>query len=355
MFTDTRPEPTPTELGVGGILELASGYQRAQVLFAASALGVFGVLSGGPLPAPEVARALGSEPRGVTALLDACVELGLLRVAERGYQNTRTAQLFLVPGREMACDPVLRFWQRFSYGTWGRLEQAVRDGLPQSASGPRPDDLFDHLVHDASQLRLFFDGLAGLAYWPARKIAEVVDFGRRAHLLDVGGGSGAFSEIIAGRHPHLRVTLFDLEPVCVLARERFAASGLGGRAVAVAGDFHRDALPGGSDSILLANVLHDWAPEECLALLRKAHAALAPGGEVLVYEVLPGGGDAAAAALFALALVLDTKRGRVHRFEEIRACLLECGFEDVRRQPIVGATSLITGRRPAAEGQGRPS
>ena len=46
---DTAP-PKQTELGLKGVLEIASGYQRAQVLFAASALGVFGILADGPSP-----------------------------------------------------------------------------------------------------------------------------------------------------------------------------------------------------------------------------------------------------------------------------------------------------------------
>jgi SAM-dependent methyltransferase len=342
-----RTPPRQDEIGLKGVVELASGYQRAQVLFVASALGIFGILADGPKTAVEVAGRLGGGVRGIAALLDACVQLGLLRASERGYRNSHTAQLFLVPGRETSYDPVLAFWQRFSYGAWGRLEQAVRDDAPQTASGPKREDLFDDLIKDEGTLRLFFDGLAGLAYWPARKIAEVVDFGRRTHLLDVGGGSGAFGEIIASRHAHLRLTLFDLEPVCVLARERFARAGMNDRVAVIAGDFHHDPLPAGSDCLLIANVLHDWAPEQCQALVAKARAALAPGGEILVFEVMPDGGESGpAAALFALALVLDTKRGRVYRFEDIRGWLEASGFEDVQHHAIVGATGLVTARKP---------
>jgi len=343
MLAEMKSDAMGDELGLKGVVELASGYQRAQVLFVANALNIFRILSDGSKSAEEVARELGCEKRGVAALLDACVALKLLSFSGKGYQNSRTAKMFLVPGRETSFSPVLRFWQQFSYGTWGRLEQAVRDNLPQTASGPKPKDLFEQLLEDAGQSRVFFDGLAGLAYWPARKIAEIVDFPQRVHLLDVGGGSGAFSEAIAKRHPHLRVTLFDLEPVCTLARERLAKSDLNGRFEAVPGDFYRDPLPGGADCVLLANVLHDWSSEECCELLKKVHTSLAPAGEVVIYEVMPAeGSPLPEVPLFSLALLLDTRRGRVYSSDEIQSWLEGVGFHDIQRLPVVGGTSLVT-------------
>ena len=82
------------ELGLPGVLELAVGYQRAQVLFTANDLGVFRVLAKGPRTAAEVAGALGLAERSSRALLDACVAIGLLRYVDAGYSNSRTARLF---------------------------------------------------------------------------------------------------------------------------------------------------------------------------------------------------------------------------------------------------------------------
>jgi ubiquinone/menaquinone biosynthesis C-methylase UbiE len=340
MSEANRPSRTE-ELGLSGIVELASGYQRAQVLFAANELGLFELLSYGPKKLEEISGALKIDRRGLAALLDACAALKLLRLSNGRYENSRTAGLFLVPGRETSFNPVLRFWQQFSYGPWGRLDQAVRTHRPQTAAGPKPNDLFEQLVQEPEQLRLFFDGLAGLAYWSAKKIAEIVPFDRHRHLLDLGGGSGAFSAVIAARHPHLRVTLFDLEPVCALARERFARLDEH-RLTAIAGNFHRDPLPADTDCVLLSNVLHDWSPDECLRLLTRVYQSLPPGGELLIYEVMaaedqPGRED----SLFSLALVLDTNQGRVYRFEEIQAWLQKCGFQNTEREPITSGTALI--------------
>jgi hypothetical protein len=94
---------------------------------------------------------------------------------------------------------------------------------------------------------------------------------------------------------------------------------------------------------LLANVLHDWSWEECSALLHKVYAALPPGGEVLIYDVMPDESHAwLEASLFSLALVLDTNRGRVYSIEEFKALLDQSGFRDPKRHPVTESTSLVT-------------
>ena len=337
--------PLRRELGLAGLSEIALGYERAQVLFTASELKIFDVLASGPKPAAVIAAAIGAAERPVSSLLDACVALGLLRVSAGHYQNSRSASLFLRRSGDGSFSPVLRFWREFSYGPWGRLLEAVRENRPQTSSGPKSGDLFDALVKDEDQVDLFFEGLAGLAYWPAQRIAEIVDFGSRRHLLDIGGGSGAFSTAIATRHQHLQVTLFDLEPVCALARRRFAQVSADDRLSAVAGDFHNDALPRGADCALLSNVLHDWSERECEALVGRVKEALEPGGELVIYDFMPpADAPTLEAALFSLALLLDTNRGRVYSREQFEGWLRACGFIDIAYRDIGAGTGILTAR-----------
>jgi ubiquinone/menaquinone biosynthesis C-methylase UbiE len=343
MTTASARPDLGRELGLSGLAEIALGYERAQVLLTANELGLFDLLSGGGKTVADVATTLGTNDASATALLDACVALNLLRSKDGRYENSRTAALFLRKGGAGSFAAVLRFWREFSYGPWGRLAEAVLTNCPQTAVGPKRGDLFDALLQDPAQSAIFFDGLAGLAYWPAQRMAELVDFGSRHHMLDVGGGSGAFSTLIAQRHAHLKVTLFDLEPVCVLARRRFDQVDSSGRLTAVGGDFHQDDLPRGADCVLLSNVLHDWSTEECLALLGRVHAALPPGGEVIVNDFMPvTGTPQLEAALFSLALRIDTNRGRVYTIEELEDWLHATGFEAVTHHDLGVGTGILT-------------
>jgi hypothetical protein len=142
------------------------------------------------------------------------------------------------------------------------------------------------------------------------------------------------------------VTLFDLEPVCALARERFSRTPARDRLHAVSGDFHRDPLPAGADCALVCNVLHDWSEEECVALLRRTHRALEPGGQIVVVDFMPAhAGESLEASLMSLALLLDTCRGRVYRRDEVQAWLEACGFTRVRHAPLTGGMDVVAGAK----------
>jgi 3-hydroxy-5-methyl-1-naphthoate 3-O-methyltransferase len=339
----SRTGPVGHELGLPGLLDLALGFQRAQVLFTAAELEVFGILAGGAKSAAEVATELDAEPRGIEALLDACVALRILRRGPAGYENSGTTRVFLLRDGGPSFSGALRLWKRFGYDAWGRLATVLKDAGPQFTEGA---DLFEQLEGDPERLRLFSEGLGSLAYWPAQKLATVVDFSSRRHLLDLGGGSGVYAAAIADRYPQLRVTLFDRPRVCALALQRFRRLEREGRFGAIPGNFFQDPLPEGCDAVLLSHVLHDWSPEECTRLLGKVQASLPEGGEVVVHDFMPTErGVAPEASLFALTLVLDTPHGRVYTLSEMREWLEGVGFRRVQHQTVAGGTSVLTGRK----------
>ncbi len=121
----------------------------------------------------------------------------------------------------------------------------------------------------------------------ARDILDAYPLNPHAHLLDVGGGEGAFAVEAARSAPRLHVTLFDLPPVAARAERRFAAEGLAGRMTARGGSFH-EGLPHGADAVSLVRVIHDHDDGPALALLKAARAALPPGGTLLLAEPMAG-------------------------------------------------------------------
>jgi demethylspheroidene O-methyltransferase len=108
--------------------------------------------------------------------------------------------------------------------------------------------------------------------------------------------------------------LFDVPAVAERARRRLHALGLGGRCVCHGGDFRHDDLPGGADVISLLRVVHDHDDTTVHALLRAAHAALPPGGTLLLAEPMAGTPGAAAMgdAYFAWYL-MAMGQGRARR------------------------------------------
>ncbi len=156
----------------------------------------------------------------------------------------------------------------------------------------------------------------------------LVDFRGIRHLMDVGGGTGAFLRAVGAAHPHLDMTLFDLPAVVAGAR------GLGPRVTVQGGSFRDDPLPQGPDAISLVRVLYDHADSTVLALLSKIYASLPPGGRLIVSEPMSGGArpDPATDVYFAL-YTLAMQTGRTRSAAEIAEMLRNAGFSQISVRP----------------------
>ncbi len=171
---------------------------------------------------------------------------------------------------------------------------------------------------------------------------------RHRCLLDIAGGDGRFVTAVAERHPHLKVMVFDLPAVAEQARTRFRQAGIEGRAEAFGGDVYRDALPTGADLVTLVRVIHDHDDEGAERIIAAAYQALAPGGTLLIAEVMsdtPGGkpmGD----AYFGFYL-LAMGSGRSRSPQEIKAMLTAAGFSRVRlhANPMPLLARVMTARK----------
>jgi SAM-dependent methyltransferase len=114
-----------------------------------------------------------------------------------------------------------------------------------------------------------------------------------------------------------------------------------------------EAMPG----ISLFVLLHLFGPEDAAALVAKAARALAPGGRVVIADLLldddhrgpPTG------LLFSLNMALSTERGRVHDCAALPGFLESAGLDDLRERVLESSPDVIvaSGRVPAAREAGR--
>lgn len=333
--------PDPTR-----IMDMASAFYRSQVLFAASDLNIFGALAErGTASAEELAEGLGVSRRGLRLLLDACVAVGLLTKADDAYANSAEAGAFLVPGAPGDLTRAIRY-NRDVYAAWGKLPELVRTGRPVE----QPQT---HLGGDADRTRTFVESMHARARAIGRAVVPLLDLGGNRQVLDVGGGPGTYSVLLAERFPQLRCTVLDLPGVVAVAKELIAEQGAAGRVETVAGDYRTDPLPGGNDAILLFGMLHQESPESVLALLRKCRRALNPGGTVYAMDIMTDHTHAHPefSALFAVNMALTTHDGWVFSDRELEGWMSEAGFADFAVQPLPSPMPhwLAKARRPHEE------
>ena len=167
----------------------------------------------------------------------------------------------------------------------------------------------------------------------AGQILDAVSLRSCRSLLDIGGGSGAFSMAAARRWPHLDITLADLPAVADLARSAVLEAGLQQRIEVRAVDATSGSLPAGQDLVSLIRILHDHDDDRVIELLGAAHRALKPGGTLLVAEPMAGGGRAGrlVSAYFHVYL-LAMGSGRPRTPERLTELLSEAGFRRIRRK-----------------------
>ena len=324
--------PPATEPSPAAIMQLASGFMAAKHLFAANQLGLFEALADSPATLDALAARTGLTRRAARISADAMVALGLLEVQDGTYRNGTAAARFLAGPGPHDLRPFLRFWDQISYPAWTRLAEALASGPPREIF-----ELDDTLQQVASA------GIEAILAGPAAALPQVFDFGLHTRLLDIGGGTGAWSIAIARRHPHITGAVLELPTATELARSRVAAAGLGHRISVITGDAMAGELPAGYDVFLLANLIHYWSAEQNQDLLGRVRRAAQPDSALLLADFWtnPAHTEPLQAALMAGEFAVHIRTGDVYSVDEVRGWLDHTGWRFTDHRPLAGPQSLI--------------
>ncbi|MFI8931161.1 methyltransferase [Streptomyces sp. NPDC053474] len=314
---------TPPTLDAPAIARLSASYAEARILHSAVEVGLFELLAEGPLDQDGIRGRLGLHPRLVRDFLGAVTALGLLTRAGAEYHNAPQAQEFLVPGGTHYLGARIKTAARRHYHTWGQLTEALRDGAPKAGVG---GDAFATLYDDPAATRAFLVHMDANNQVVGPQLAAAVDWSAYASFVDVGGARGNVAAHLVRRHPHLSGGVFELPAVQPFFDEYMKETGLSGRVRFHAGDFFTDALPE-ADVLVFGHVLHDWSEVLRQELLERAHAALPPGGAVVVYDqMLDEDTPDLRSLIGSLNVALITPGGSEYTVPECRGWVEKAGF-----------------------------
>ncbi len=298
------------------VIRLLEGYRATALVRAALELDLFTRLPG---TAASVARAARCSERGVRIALDALSAMGLVRKSGARYAHTPLSRAFLSRRSPASIAEVSRlFVHERMWRAYFDLPGAIRAGrsvLARDAHAPNQEFWLDFARITARQSLVW-----------AEALARMVRPGRGTRVLDVACGSGVYGLAMAARGAD--VTLFD--QAYVLRETRRVARGR--RARFLAGDIFRRAWGGPYDVVILSHVLHHFDARGCADLLRRARAALAPGGTLAIQEFVPD--DARKSRLrqlmFGVTMLLWTKAGDAYTWRELRGMIGRAGFRRAR-------------------------
>ena len=326
------------------ILDLTNAFFDSCVLFAASDAGIFAALDRlGQADCGAITVELGLDEHGARLLLDGAVAVGLLTKVGELYENSPEAAAFLVPGKPGDLSKAIRY-NRDVYPAWGHLREFANTGAPVE----KPEL---HLGDDKDRTRTFVLSMHSRCLAIGQSVVPMLDFSKCEKLLDVGGGPGTYSTLIAKRNPQINCTVLDLPAVVAIASELIEDAGLSNQVKTLPGSYHETEFPNEQDAVNFFGVLHQESPAAILAQFKKAFAALKPGGQISVLDMMTDSTRTAPkfSALFAINMALTTNNGWVFSDSDVKAWLEEAGFVNVEVVPLPAPMPhwLATAKKPS--------
>jgi len=303
------------ELDLDHVATLSRVFMESRLLLTAAELDLFTRLAKTPRTSAQLARETGWDARALEIVLDALVVLGLM---DKRLEQFQTSKLALDRLTEQGVNTILpsvlhalSLWEG-----WSRLTERV------VGTGKRPP---------REDLRAFIDTMDALAPRLAPGLAAQAKLPRGGRLLDLGGGSGAYTIAFVERDRSIKATLFDRPEVLPLCREYLEAADCARAVTLVGGDFLRDELPGPQDLVLLSAIVHSLSLAECRNLFGRAFQALCPGGRLLLRDHVMSEDRLRprAGALFAVNMLVMTEGGSTYTFRELQESLEAVGFVGV--------------------------
>ncbi len=316
------------------VVELIRGFMPSRAVLTALELNVFTAVGEGG-PASQIAARIECPERPTEMLLNALVGLKLLAKQDGAYTNSPVAARFFVEGTpdsaRMGQLHMANLWKR-----WSTLTEAVREG---TSVAPRTSD---------GWVKPFIGAMDVNARGRARAIAQAVKLNGTRRMLDLGGGSGAYSIAFAQAAPGLHSEIIDMADVLPITEEHIRKAGLAERITTRPGDMLTVPLEAGKyDLVLLSAICHMFSPEENQQLLNRAYAALGPRGRVVISDFVLDADKTAPrfAALFSLNMLVGTRSGASYSESEYIAWMSRTGFGEIKRVRMLGPASLMIGTR----------
>lgn len=263
-------------------------FQAALVMRERGLLAALGEAGEAGLDAAALEERSGLSAYAVELLLGAGLEIDLVERQEDRFVLTAT-------GRCVAHDPLTRvnmdFVHELCYRGFHRLDEALATGRPAGLGEFGSwDTLYEALPELPQRARDSWHAFDHYYSDAALRSALRIVFERRpARLLDVGGNAGSWAVRCLERSPDLTVTILDYPAQCERARAHAAERGVADRLETVGAELaeHDRPFPKPFDAVWMSQFLSCFSPEDCVALLRRAAAALDEDGVVWVLENCP--------------------------------------------------------------------
>ena len=321
MSTAPQTLPAPS---LEFIFDTLNAYQRTAALRGAIELDLFTAIAEGNTASKAIAARIQASEKGTRILCDFLTITGFLTKQDNAYGLTQESAVFL---------------NRHSPGYMGTIAKFLGD--------PNLTNAYNEMAAIVRKGGTLMDGegtvepdnpiwvefartMMPLMSLPSQLIADLLEAksGAKWKVLDIAAGHGAFGIELAKQNPNAQIVALDWKAVLEVAQENAGKAGVSSRYSTIPGSAFDADFGTGYDLVLLTNFLHHFDPPTNETLLKKVHAALAPGGRAVTLEFVPNEDRVSppTPAMFSMMMLGSTGHGDAYTFRELDSMFRNAGF-----------------------------
>ncbi|MEM8976961.1 MAG: methyltransferase [Pseudomonadota bacterium] len=327
------------------ISKLAYGFMASKALFSALNLELFGLISNGTNTTNTIASATGVPAFRIETLVAALASTGVIVRDEGTIRNAPATETYLVPGAPAYFGDYYRFQIGGQiYELMNHLDAGLigdDDGLAyQRMSG---------WLSDPDRAEDFSRAQHAGSLGPAMMMAKKLDLTDARCLLDVAGGTGAYSIELCKRNAELSATILDFPTVIEVAKRYVTEAKLADRITLVAGDARETDWPEAQDAVLMSYLLSAVDGKDILPLFEHAFKALRPGGHLILHDFMldESRSGPSSAALFFLQYLAHQPDAVSFTAGDLAPPLQKAGFDVLSDEVMIPEiTRMVLARKP---------
>src|ERR1035437_2323190 len=235
------------------IREFAASFQKSRILLSSFELDIFTNVDESGTTNNQIANNLHLDEHACERLLNALVSLGFLKKQNHLFFNTAESFTFLSKKSSDYLGGLMHSNQLWK--TWSNLTQVVKTGI-----SAHPEELDER---GEEWLFPFINAMHDRAKKQAPQQLANIDLSEIKSILDIGGGSGAYSMEFVTKKPEVETTVFDLPNVVPITKKCFNSLNKNGKIVIQDWIMNDDRTQPVSGAIFAINMLVGTEAGDC--------------------------------------------------------------------------------------------
>jgi len=319
------------------IREFAASFQKSRILLSGFELDLFTNIDESGSTNNQIANKLHLDEHACERLLNALVSLGFLTKKSNLFFNTSDSFTYLSKKSPDYLGGLMH--SNHLWNTWSNLTKVVKTG--KSAN---PSEINER---GEEWLFPFISAMHDRANKQAPQQLTNIDLSGIKSILDIGGGSGAYSMEFVSKEPEIKATVFDLPNVIPITKLFLEKEGFSKKIKTHTGDYTTDDLPKGFDFVFLSAIIHSNSLEINRDLISKCFNSLNVNGKIVIQDWIMNNDrtQPVSGAIFAINMLVGTEAGNCFTEQEVSEILTGAGFVNISRLEFESGLSQMTAQK----------